>query len=69
MALAIQAGTRDSVGKWQNLEDLVTAIRTVAKGDTYLPPDVAAELDSSGAAQQVPQTASSEDLGAEPGGS
>lgn len=69
VTLAIQAGASGFVGKGQNLDDLVTAIRTVAKGDTYLPPDVAAELDSRGAAQQVPQAASAEDLGAEPGDS
>lgn len=69
VTLAIQAGASGFVGKGQNLDDLVTAIRTVAKGDTYLPPDVAAELDSRGAAQQVPQAASSDDLGAEPGDS
>jgi two-component system capsular synthesis response regulator RcsB len=66
VTLAIQAGASGFVGKGQNLDDLITAIRTVAKGDTYLPPDVAAELDSRGAQQQVPQPVSPDDLGSEP---
>jgi two-component system capsular synthesis response regulator RcsB len=48
VTLAIQAGASGFVGKGQDLDDLVTAIRTVARGDTYLPPEVAAELDSRG---------------------
>jgi two-component system capsular synthesis response regulator RcsB len=66
VTLAIQAGASGFVGKGQNLDDLITAIRTVAKGDTYLPPEIAAELDSRGAEQQVPQPASPDDLGSEP---
>ncbi|RXZ38052.1 DNA-binding response regulator [Oxalobacteraceae bacterium CAVE-383] len=67
VTLAIQAGASGFVGKGQDLDDLVTAIRTVARGDTYLPPEVAAELDSRGAQQQVPQPASPDGLGAEAG--
>ncbi|HEY4316231.1 MAG TPA: response regulator transcription factor [Herbaspirillum sp.] len=66
VTLAIQAGASGFVGKGQNLDDLVTAIRTVARGDTYLPPEVAAELDSRGAQQQVPQPAAPNGLGSEP---
>jgi two-component system capsular synthesis response regulator RcsB len=46
VALAIQAGAGGFVGKGQNLDELIAAIRTVARGGTYLPPEVAAELDS-----------------------
>ena len=57
VTLAMQAGARAFVGKGQDLDDLVVAIRAVANGGTYLPPEIAAELDSRGASQQVPQPA------------
>lgn len=69
VTLAIQAGASGFVGKGQDLDDLVAAIRAVAKGETYLPPEVAAELDGRGAQQQVPQPASPGDIGSEPGDS
>jgi two-component system capsular synthesis response regulator RcsB len=59
--LAIQAGASGFVGKGQNLDDLIAAIRAVAKGGTYLPPEVAAELHSRGTPQQVPPPASADD--------
>jgi two-component system capsular synthesis response regulator RcsB len=64
--LAIQAGASGFVGKGQDLDDLVAAIRTVDKGDTYLPPEVAIELSSRGTPQQVLQAASQDDIGTEP---
>jgi two-component system capsular synthesis response regulator RcsB len=60
--LAIQAGASGFVGKGQDLDDLISAIRTVAKGGTYLPPEVAAELLSRGTPQQVPPPASPDDV-------
>jgi two-component system capsular synthesis response regulator RcsB len=55
--LAMQAGASGFVGKGQDLDDLIVAIRTVAKGGTYLPPDIADELSSRGTPQQIPAAA------------
>ncbi|HEY4072465.1 MAG TPA: response regulator transcription factor [Herbaspirillum sp.] len=55
--LAMQAGASGFVGKGQDLDDLIAAIRTVAKGGTYLPPEIADELSSRGTPQQIPAAA------------
>ena len=47
VALALKAGARGYVGKNQELDDLVTAIRTVARGRIYLHPEMAAEMATS----------------------
>lgn len=44
VALALKAGARGYVGKHQELDELVTAIRTVGKGRIHLHPDMAADI-------------------------
>ena len=44
VTLAMQAGASGFVGKGQDLNELIAAIRIVANDDTYLPPEIAAEL-------------------------
>jgi len=44
VALALKAGARGYVGKNQDLSELVTAIRTVARGRVHLHPDMAADI-------------------------
>ncbi len=44
IALALRAGARGFVGKNQPLSDIVGAIRTVARGHTYLDPELEVEF-------------------------
>lgn len=44
VALALKAGARGYVGKHQELDELVAAIRTVGKGRIHLHPDMAADI-------------------------
>ncbi|MDB5774227.1 MAG: two component LuxR family transcription regulator protein [Herbaspirillum sp.] len=56
VTLAMQAGASGFVGKGQDLDELITAIRAVARGDTYLPPDIAAELSYKALQNERPAT-------------
>jgi two-component system capsular synthesis response regulator RcsB len=60
VTLAIQAGASGFVGKGQNLDDVIAAIRIVAKDGVYLPPDLATELHSRGGPQRVAQPMSAD---------
>jgi len=44
VALALKAGARGYVGKSQELDELVAAVRTVSKGRIHLHPDMAADI-------------------------
>lgn len=44
VALALKAGARGYVGKNQDLSELITAVRTLAKGRIHLHPEMAAEI-------------------------
>jgi len=44
VALALKAGARGYVGKSQELDELVAAVRTVGKGRIHLHPDMAADI-------------------------
>ena len=57
VTLAMQAGANGFVGKGQDLDDLIAAIRVIAKGGTYLPLEIAAELSSRSGQQQIPSAA------------
>lgn len=57
VAMAMQAGANGFVGKGQALDDLVAAIRTVMRGDTYLSPEMAAELSSKAWQQKADRSA------------
>ncbi len=57
VAMAMQAGANGFVGKGQPLDELVAAIRTVMRGDTYLSPDMAAELSSRAWQQKADRSA------------
>jgi two-component system capsular synthesis response regulator RcsB len=68
VTLAMQAGANGFVGKGQDLDDLIKAIRIIVKGGTYLPPEIAAELSSKSGQQQIPSAApDSIDAGASDG--
>ncbi|OHX11587.1 DNA-binding response regulator [Chromobacterium sphagni] len=54
VALALRGGARGFVGKQQDLDELVTAIRTLAQGQVYLNPAMATELASAMQAESVP---------------
>ncbi|MGC0151158.1 response regulator [Chromobacterium vaccinii] len=58
VALALRGGARGFVGKQQDLDELVTAIRTLAQGQVYLSPAMAEELASVMPVDGVPPSGS-----------
>lgn len=58
VSLALRAGARGFVGKQQDLDELVRAIRVVVAGSVYLTPEMAAELAQAQHADSVPADSS-----------